>query len=88
MRLIDPDVELVAAGSSGPDMPTFGEWERTVLAECLPDVDHLSLHLYVEDADGTDPASLLASGDGSRECASQSALRSGAVAPPTRVLGR
>ena len=53
MRLIDPDVELVAAGSSGPDMPTFGEWERTVLAECLPDVDHLSLHLYVEDADGT-----------------------------------
>lgn len=63
MRLIDPDVELVAAGSSGPDMPTFGEWERTVLAECLPDVDHLSLHLYVEDADGTDPASLLASGD-------------------------
>ena len=28
MRLIDPDLELVACGSSGAKMPTFGEWEQ------------------------------------------------------------
>ncbi|MET4783222.1 FCD domain-containing protein [Glaciihabitans sp. UYNi722] len=31
MRMIDPSLELVACGSSGRDMPTFGSWERTVL---------------------------------------------------------
>ncbi len=60
MRMVDPGVELVAAGSSGRDMPTFGEWERTVLRETAGLVDHLSLHLYVEEAD--DALSFLASG--------------------------
>ena len=31
MRLVDPSIELVACGSSGPTMPTFGAWEATVL---------------------------------------------------------
>ena len=31
MRKFDPTLELVACGSSSHAMPTFGEWERTVL---------------------------------------------------------
>ena len=46
MKLTDPSIELVACGSSNPGMPTFGEWERTVLAECWDTVDYLSLHSY------------------------------------------
>ncbi len=28
MKAVDPTIELVACGSSHPDMPTFGEWKR------------------------------------------------------------
>ncbi|KGM10486.1 arabinosylfuranosidase ArfA [Cellulomonas bogoriensis] len=60
MKLVDPTIELVACGSSGMGMPTFGEWERTVL-ECTWDVvDHISAHAYYEEHDG-DRASFLAS---------------------------
>src|SRR5690606_25098697 len=31
MRQLDDRIELVACGSSGAGMPTFGQWERTVL---------------------------------------------------------
>src|SRR5699024_6799599 len=31
MRLVDPEIELVACGSSNSGMPTFGAWEQTVL---------------------------------------------------------
>ncbi|MEU4683220.1 alpha-N-arabinofuranosidase [Streptomyces xinghaiensis] len=60
MRQIDPDVELVACGSSGQYMPTFAAWEATVLAECYDLVDHISLHAYYEEKDG-DRGSFLAS---------------------------
>jgi alpha-N-arabinofuranosidase len=63
MRMVDPGVELVAAGSSGRDMATFGSWERTVLQETAGLVDHLSLHAYYHERDG-DVASFLASGVG------------------------
>ncbi len=46
MRMVDPDLELVACGSSGHEMPTFGEWERTVLDEAWPNVDLVSMHAY------------------------------------------
>lgn len=46
MKLIDPDIELVACGSSGLGMPTFGEWEATVLDYCYDTVDYISLHTY------------------------------------------
>jgi alpha-N-arabinofuranosidase len=60
MRMIDPGLELVACGSSGPSMPTFGEWERTVLTEAYDVVDYLSAHAYFFEEDG-DLASFLAS---------------------------
>lgn len=49
MRMMQPDVELVACGSSGPTMPTFGEWERVVLTETYELVDLISAHQYFED---------------------------------------
>ncbi|WP_411699527.1 alpha-N-arabinofuranosidase [Conyzicola sp.] len=63
MKWVDPSIELVAAGSSNADMPTFGEWERTVLARSAEVIDHISLHAYYEETGG-DVASFLASGVG------------------------
>jgi alpha-N-arabinofuranosidase len=60
MRRLDPSVELVACGSSGRHMATFGSWEATVLEQCYDQVDYISLHAYHEERDG-DTASFLAS---------------------------
>ena len=60
MRDIDPDIELVACGSSAPDMPTFGEWEATVLDCCYDNVDYISMHRYYGDWE-RDPGTFLAS---------------------------
>jgi alpha-N-arabinofuranosidase len=49
MRMVDPDLELVACGSSGPGMDTFGDWERVVLSETYELVDLVSAHQYFED---------------------------------------
>jgi alpha-N-arabinofuranosidase len=60
LRQVDPDLELVACGSSGASMPTFGHWERTVLTHAYDDVDYISCHAYYEEKDG-DLGSFLAS---------------------------
>ncbi|BBF99022.1 MULTISPECIES: arabinosylfuranosidase ArfA [Pseudonocardia] len=52
MRLVDPSIELVACGSSHSAMPTFGEWERTVLELAYDQVDYISAHTYYEETDG------------------------------------
>ena len=46
MKSADPEIELIACGSSSSSMPTFGEWETTVLKNCYEQVDYLSLHSY------------------------------------------
>lgn len=46
MKMVDPSIELVACGSAGPQMSTFGEWEETVLREAYDHIDYLSLHSY------------------------------------------
>ena len=46
MRDVDPDLKLIACGSSGPLMPTYLEWDREVLEQCYDYVDGLSLHRY------------------------------------------
>jgi alpha-L-arabinofuranosidase len=61
MKHVDPDIELIACGSSSMDMPTFGAWEQTVLAHTWDVVDHISMHAYFQEHDG-DRASFLASG--------------------------
>lgn len=60
MRMFDPTLELVVAGSSGTEMPTYGSWERTVLEETYDDADFISAHQYYFERDG-DQASFLAS---------------------------
>lgn len=60
MRKIDKNLELVACGSSGMGMPTFGEWERTVLTHAYEQVDYISAHAYYQPRDG-DLESFLAS---------------------------
>ena len=52
MKLTDPDIKLVAAGSSNyrpnanPD-----EWNRTILRELRDVVDYIALHIYVGNPD-------------------------------------
>ncbi|WP_433868991.1 alpha-N-arabinofuranosidase [Saccharopolyspora sp. CA-218241] len=60
MRMTDPDLTLVACGSSNSSMPTFGSWEATVLEHAYEHVDHISCHAYYEESDG-DVDSFLAS---------------------------
>lgn len=52
MKWVDDSIELVACGSASPDMPTFGEWERTVLREAYDQIDYLSMHNYYRNDDG------------------------------------
>ncbi|MET7494029.1 alpha-N-arabinofuranosidase [Streptomyces sp900116325] len=60
MKAADKDLELVACGSSGSGMPTFGDWERTVLEHAYDHVDYISCHAYYQEHDG-DLGSFLAS---------------------------
>ena len=43
---IDPELRLIACGSSGTFMPTYLTWDREVLEECYDQVDGISLHAY------------------------------------------
>jgi alpha-L-arabinofuranosidase len=60
MKMADKDLELVVCGSSGSGMPTFGDWERTVLEHSYDHVDYVSCHAYYQELDG-DLGSFLAS---------------------------
>ncbi|MBC9730648.1 alpha-N-arabinofuranosidase [Streptomyces sp. TRM68367] len=60
MKMIQPDLEVVACGSSNSGMETFAAWEATVLEAVYDLVDHVSLHAYYEEIDG-DRDSFLAS---------------------------
>ncbi len=55
MKWVDPDIELVACGSSNIEMPTFGEWEATVLDHTYDHVDFVSLHQYYGNRDNDTP---------------------------------
>jgi alpha-N-arabinofuranosidase len=60
MKRLDPSISLVACGSSNRGMPTFGQWEATVLEHAYEQVDFISAHTYYDPSDG-DRASILAS---------------------------
>ncbi len=60
MKMVDPRLELVACGSSGSGMPTFGAWERAVLEAAYDSIDFISAHAYYQEHDG-DLGSFLAS---------------------------
>ena len=55
MKMVDPSIELVLCGSSGLFMPTFGEWELTVLDHAYNHIDYISLHQYYGNHDDDTP---------------------------------
>lgn len=55
MKWTDPSIELVACGSSSARMPTFGQWEETVLDHTYEHVDYLSLHIYFANHENDTP---------------------------------
>ena len=59
LKGIDPSIELVVCGSSSSGMPTFGDWEATVLDHCYDSVDYVSMHTYYGDRE-RDPETFLA----------------------------
>ena len=59
MKYMDPSIEVVLCGSSSSGMPTFPQWEATVLEHCYENVDYLSMHNYYADHDN-DSATFLA----------------------------
>ena len=58
MKWVDPSIECVACGSSHSEMPTFGEWEYTMLGECYENIDYVSLHRYYGNPTGDTPGFL------------------------------
>jgi alpha-N-arabinofuranosidase len=55
MKMVDPGVELVVCGSCAPDLPTYLQWDRTVLEHCRDTVEYISLHRYVGNPDDDTP---------------------------------
>ncbi|HZJ57920.1 MAG TPA: alpha-N-arabinofuranosidase [Clostridia bacterium] len=55
MKWVDPTIELVACGSSNIEMPTFAQWEATVLDHTYELVDYISLHQYYGNRDDDTP---------------------------------
>lgn len=59
MKDTDPSIETVACGSCTIELPTYMEWDRTVLEYIGPYADYVSLHRYVGNKKG-DTADYLA----------------------------
>ncbi len=51
MRAFDKSLELVVCGSSNAGMPTYPDWEATVLDQAYEDIDYISLHMYFDNED-------------------------------------
>jgi alpha-N-arabinofuranosidase len=60
VRMVDPDIQLVAVGSSNSRIATFGSWEAEVLRHAYEHIDYVSMHDYYEQVED-DLASFLAS---------------------------
>ena len=46
MKGLDPTIETVICGSSNDAMPTYMQWDRTVLEYCWDKIDYISAHRY------------------------------------------
>lgn len=55
MKWVDPTIELVACGSSGVSMPTFPQWDATVLEHTYHYVEYISLHAYYSNSEENVP---------------------------------
>lgn len=60
MKVCDPNIEMVACGSSAPMMPTYLAWDHTVMQSLGPNLaNYISLHRYVGN-EADEPADYLA----------------------------
>jgi alpha-N-arabinofuranosidase len=55
MKWVDLSIRLIACGSSNSRMPTFPEWEATVLEHTYELVDYISLHTYHDNRNNDTP---------------------------------
>jgi alpha-N-arabinofuranosidase len=46
IRAFDSSLELIVCGSSHARMPTYPQWEATVLEQTYDAIDYISLHMY------------------------------------------
>lgn len=58
MRWQDPSIELVLAGSSNCNMPTYPEWDRVSLEECWDQINYHSMHYYAGNTQEDTPSYL------------------------------
>jgi alpha-N-arabinofuranosidase len=59
MRQVDPDIKLIAVGSSQRYLSSFPQWDETVLSHTYEMVDYIALHHYI-DKSSDDTATYLA----------------------------
>jgi alpha-N-arabinofuranosidase len=55
MKAVDPTIELVVCGSCTPLLPSYMEWDRTVLEHVGGLADYVSLHRYVGNPEDDTP---------------------------------
>jgi alpha-N-arabinofuranosidase len=55
MKLVDPEIKTVLAGSSSPDMPSFPDFDVAALDAAWEQVDYLSVHNYISNLKGDTP---------------------------------
>ncbi len=53
MKYVDPAIELVVCGSCEVGLPTYLQWDRTVLEHIGNEADYISLHQYVGKGENT-----------------------------------
>lgn len=54
MRWVDPDIKLIACGSSYHVLPQYLEWDRIVLNKLYPHIDYISTHYYASRGNRSD----------------------------------
>lgn len=60
MKWLDPSIELVAHGSSTPELPSYPEYTRQMLEHCYDQMDYVALHRYYGNEAANDPEDYLA----------------------------
>lgn len=56
MKSVDPTIKLIACGSSNQDMPSYPEWDMTVMDGLYDVADYISMHQYYNGADKIEDA--------------------------------
>ncbi len=60
MKMVDPTIKVCANGSCNPGLPTFGDWDYTIMDRLFDVIDILSMHIYFNGKDDDFPFFLAA----------------------------